>query len=888
MKIFELTNKEIQKRKKAIQIKVEEHISKNVPVILKSKLNDPIVKVSWFSVYSQSDSPASQLYWSVAKNRSGRFFVWSSVLNKWCDLGGPNGKDNPHEVKDSSGHVIEVVDYELDPYKVFSTKEELFSNVPHGQAGDMYLIGAKNRLIDFLRLNLYSQFSVGFNSGPEQYLPGIARIACGELGFYSFNYAEMKGGEISKLAKYMNLLYRCKDIIFGNDFDFDSDLNGLTYTELESILSDGYNKFKEEENLKLSNFIKDNDGHKYKIISIDDRPSPQAGYVPIGSGKNILHKLSQYVDWCICNDDSEFSQYTGNGGKFYICLRDDFKAIKKPENKNDDSLDEYALSMISVLVGTDGYPDLITTRWNHNYGGENNKGLWRASQLQKILNVEYFSVFKPRTREELEQSHLYESKSISAQDQVHNKVNAGIMDGVCAGECALEESNESEGKNTAIQKLMTSIANFMANEGLNVKPFPTVELNWDEQDGVFIKTGYYSPEEKKIVVFCKDRHIKDILRSFSHEMIHHIQNLDGENLDFTNSDGLESNKKLEQIEGDAFLRGNLYFRKWTERNDGIKRKELNESNKKPVFNDEGKLVPEKCDKCGAKIGVYICGEPIYKCTKCGKYYGTMPFTLNEDKEIEEYLEPDEVDLSSFNIKHNLNPKFWKDERLDSRIRMKLLDIADDFIDFLNVDWIDPEDIVITGSLANFNWDKQFSDIDIHVIYDFKKIDDNFDFVNDYFYSKKKLWNDEHKNLTIYGFPVEMYVEDINNDRCSTGVYSLESDEWIEEPNRKTLASSKINKSLICKIVSIYTKKIDKLSNEYEQSGQDNYKLEKINKKALDLFDEIKKMRKESLSKSKKEISNGNIIFKTLRRIEYIDKLTNIIQNSYNELNSIDE
>ena len=47
--------------------------------------------------------------------------------------------------------------------------------------------------------------------------------------------------------------------------------------------------------------------------------------------------------------------------------------------------------------------------------------------------------------------------------------------------------------------------------------------------------------------------------------------------------------------------------------------------KKVVKNDEGETVPEFCKKCGGKVGTYICGEPIYKCSECGEYYGTMPF-----------------------------------------------------------------------------------------------------------------------------------------------------------------------------------------------------------------------------------------------------------------------
>ena len=52
-----------------------------------------------------------------------------------------------------------------------------------------------------------------------------------------------------------------------------------------------------------------------------------------------------------------------------------------------------------------------------------------------------------------------------------------------------------------------------------------------------------------------------------------------------------------------------------------------------VKNDKGEIVPEICPKCGSKVGIFIQGEPIYKCTnkKCGEYFGTMPFTSNLDE-----------------------------------------------------------------------------------------------------------------------------------------------------------------------------------------------------------------------------------------------------------------
>lgn len=65
--------------------------------------------------------------------------------------------------------------------------------------------------------------------------------------------------------------------------------------------------------------------------------------------------------------------------------------------------------------------------------------------------------------------------------------------------------------------------------------------------------------------------------------------------------------------------------------DRVGKSNLEEKRKKVVRNDKGEIVPEFCKKCGGKVGTYICGEPIYKCSECGEYYGTVPFTLNRKK-----------------------------------------------------------------------------------------------------------------------------------------------------------------------------------------------------------------------------------------------------------------
>lgn len=63
-------------------------------------------------------------------------------------------------------------------------------------------------------------------------------------------------------------------------------------------------------------------------------------------------------------------------------------------------------------------------------------------------------------------------------------------------------------------------------------------------------------------------------------------------------------------------------------------KQLQESKKKKrIYNDEGNIVPNICPKCGGTVVVKIKGEPVYVCSNCDAYYGTMPFNLKESEDV---------------------------------------------------------------------------------------------------------------------------------------------------------------------------------------------------------------------------------------------------------------
>ena len=232
-----------------------------------------------------------------------------------------------------------------------------------------------------------------------------------------------------------------------------------------------------------------------------------------------------------------------------------------------------------------------------------------------------------------------------------------------------------------------------------------------------------------------------------------------------------------------------------------------------------------------------------------------------------------VDLSSFRIHDILNPKIWINGLINSRVRLRLLEIADDFVDFLSVDWVKPKDIILTGSLANYNWSK-FSDFDLHVLYDFSEVDDRVDFVREYFDSKKNEWNRQHDSVKIYGFPVELYVQDSREPHVSSGVYSLEKNTWLVKPDRDRFRPIQLNKYYIKDKVRTYINKILAIE-EMEDGGVE----------AKRLLSRLKKMRGESL-KAEGEMGSGNVIYKCLRRLGYLERLVNAKYESYDKIKSM--
>lgn len=212
---------------------------------------------------------------------------------------------------------------------------------------------------------------------------------------------------------------------------------------------------------------------------------------------------------------------------------------------------------------------------------------------------------------------------------------------------------------------------------------------------------------------------------------------------------------------------------------------------------------------------------------------------------------------SVEIHDELNPKIWtKENELIPEVRAKILQIVDKFKNQLAVDGVDLkiEDIYLLGSNANFNYNED-SDLDIHIIAD-ESFDCSEEHLNIIYNCYKALFNKKY-DINIKGINVELYVE--NKDKLtniSAGIYSFK-DGWIRTPSRYKIPD--FDQNAIDQGVKIWEDKYFDIT------------LDPTVKKVDEYLDSIYELRKESIQKDG-EFGTGNLVFKEIRRLGYLDDL----------------
>lgn len=231
--------------------------------------------------------------------------------------------------------------------------------------------------------------------------------------------------------------------------------------------------------------------------------------------------------------------------------------------------------------------------------------------------------------------------------------------------------------------------------------------------------------------------------------------------------------------------------------------------------------------------------------------------------FEELIEDKKKDkriVKSFQTKDTLSNQIFEESKghfvMRDEIKKRLLEISNDFVDSFGVEFF-IHDVVLTGSLANYNW-SQYSDVDLHILIDFEESKYEVKILKEFFDAKKNVWNEKH-NIKIKGYDVEVYVQDVTEEHISSGVYSILHNNWVIEPKKET---PNIDDRKILEKGEEFAKKIDSLVKTQDESTMS--KLEDLRKK-------IKEFRQSGLE-SGGEYSYENLTFKLLRRNGYIQKL----------------
>lgn len=247
------------------------------------------------------------------------------------------------------------------------------------------------------------------------------------------------------------------------------------------------------------------------------------------------------------------------------------------------------------------------------------------------------------------------------------------------------------------------------------------------------------------------------------------------------------------------------------------------------------------------------------------------------EELIEDIESDKKIVKTFNTKNVLSPTIFDKNgdkfKMNSDVRKKLIEISNDFIDSLGVDFF-IHDVILTGSLANYNW-SNYSDVDIHVVIDFEETDFKMDLLKEFFDAKKNLWNLK-RDIKIKDYEVEIYVQDLNEEHTSSGVYSILNNKWVVEPS---VDDPKIDDRKILKKGEDFARKIDSLVDNSKNSNVES-DIELIQNK-------LKSFRKGGLSRNG-EYSYENLTFKLLRRNGYIEKLHQLKNEITNKKLSLSE
>lgn len=233
--------------------------------------------------------------------------------------------------------------------------------------------------------------------------------------------------------------------------------------------------------------------------------------------------------------------------------------------------------------------------------------------------------------------------------------------------------------------------------------------------------------------------------------------------------------------------------------------------------------------------------------------------------------------------HELNAEYWEGAdgpadkaHLKNDVRERLLKIAYEFYE--STGFKAPiKDIILTGSACNYNYHAH-SDLDTHIVIDYKAENEDVELVKNAATALKSQWNDKH-DATIYGYSVELYIQDASEPHTASGVYSLQDDKWLVVPSYKYIAPD----------YTSINAKADDLRRQY-QAVQKRYDDGEVSEELLAAVHDVRykmlRLRKDAFEDGQDEFSVGNLAFKQLRNDGTIGLAIQLENNLYDKLVSL--
>lgn len=245
---------------------------------------------------------------------------------------------------------------------------------------------------------------------------------------------------------------------------------------------------------------------------------------------------------------------------------------------------------------------------------------------------------------------------------------------------------------------------------------------------------------------------------------------------------------------------------------------------------------------------------------------TIVTKLNDTGLVEQAKIQEDITVQEDIEKHDeLNPALFENNKLKPEVREKAIEVADELLKMMEECGLSVKlkDIVITGSNASYNYTKD-SDVDLHLVADMTGIDDSAGLYPILFNSFKSAFNRKYQ-VEFFGVPVEVYIESADTAVVSNGIYSVQNDEWVQEPKNEEIPDVDLDE--LAKAVEPWKARYEQLVADIEAG-----KLE--TEDPIDEFvDELYKMRSEGLyGKNGSEYSTENLVFKEIRNMGGLDKL----------------